>query len=137
MPSPQSRLTTVERARIGAEILSTYAFARWWLVRYDVRGTVAAARAVQEADGAVAPDATLRAARIGRAVERTLAALPFDGRCLVRSLVLTRMLARRGIDATFVLGVRAKPTFLAHAWLERDGVPLLPTSPEFERIAEL
>jgi hypothetical protein len=47
------------------------------------------------------------------------------------------MLARRGIDSTFVLGVRANPSFGAHAWVERNGVALLPTTYAFTRLSEL
>ena len=75
--------------------------------------------------------------RLGRAVELTLRKLPVDSRCLVTALVLTRMLARRGIDSTFVLGVRANPSFGAHAWVERNGVALLPTTSAFTRLSEL
>jgi transglutaminase-like putative cysteine protease len=75
--------------------------------------------------------------RLGNGVERTLRALPVDSRCLVKALVLTRMLARRGIDCTFVVGVRARPRFAAHAWVERDGSPLLATTPDFQRLTEL
>ena len=85
------------------------------------------------------PDGELDAAgiRLGNAVQRTLRALPVDSRCLVTALVLTRMLARRGIDNTFVLGVRSQPRFGAHAWVERRGVPLLPTTPDYHRLSEL
>jgi hypothetical protein len=47
------------------------------------------------------------------------------------------MLARRGIGSTFVLGVRASPSFGAHAWVEWNGVALLATTSEFTRLAEL
>jgi hypothetical protein len=43
----------------------------------------------------------------------------------MRSLVLTRVLARRGVDSTFVLSASAAPRFEAHAWVEHDGEPLL------------
>ena len=75
--------------------------------------------------------------RLGRAVQRTLRAVPVDARCLITALVLTRMLARRGIASSFVLGVRRQPDFAAHAWLERDNVPLLPTTQDFQRLAVL
>jgi hypothetical protein len=106
-------------------------------MRLEFPEAVAAARRVRPRAAAPTTDPTASAIRLGRTVGRTLSALPFDGKCLVRSLVLTHMLSRRGIESHFVLGVRARPTFLAHAWLERDGTALLPTGPEFERIAEL
>lgn len=83
-------------------------------------------------------DGQLTGVRLGRAVGRTLGALPADGRCLVRSLVLVDMLSRRGIEASFVLGVRAGPDFEGHAWVERAGVALLPPyEGEYERLVEL
>ena len=99
---------------------------------------VAAARDVSRPAPVALSDAEVRAAglRLGNAVQRTLRALPVDSRCLVTALVLTRMLARRGIESSFVLGVRAQPRFAAHAWVERGRVALLPTGPEFQRLSE-
>jgi hypothetical protein len=73
--------------------------------------------------------------RLGRIVFRTLAALPADGRCLSQSLVLTQMLARRGVESQLVIAVKPGETLAAHAWVEHDGVPLLP--PGSEGFAEL
>jgi hypothetical protein len=45
--------------------------------------------------------------------------------CLVRSLVLQWMLARRGIASTLRLGVRRENgRMFAHAWVERAGEPV-------------
>ena len=69
---------------------------------------------------------------------RTLTLLPTDSRCLMRSLVLTQLLARRGIESRFVLGVRSGAEFKAHAWVERNDVPLLPPGDAgFERLLEI
>ncbi len=69
---------------------------------------------------------------------RTLALLPGDTRCLARSFVLTRLLARRGIPATLVIGTRTTPSFAAHAWVEHAGRPVLPAGDgSFARIVEL
>jgi hypothetical protein len=124
---------------MALEILTTYCLARWWLARLSFAASVDAARDV----GAVAPwpvsagaETTRVGLRLGAAVERALHVLPLDSRCLVKALVLTRMLARRGIGCSLVLGVRAEPAFAAHAWVEVGGVALLPTTPEFERLTE-
>jgi hypothetical protein len=78
------------------------------------------------------------ALRLGRAVSRTLALLPGDTRCLRRSLVLLQLLTRRGISARLVIAARTDPDFLAHAWVEHDGVPVLvPASDSFGRLVEL
>jgi hypothetical protein len=64
--------------------------------------------------------------------------MPGDTRCLARSLVLTRLLAQRRIPAKLVIGVRAAPDFLAHAWVEYDGTPVLsPGDGSFSRLVEL
>ncbi len=44
--------------------------------------------------------------------------------CLVRSLALYRFLRAAGIPAQHLIGVQRFP-FLAHAWVECDGVPVL------------
>jgi hypothetical protein len=78
------------------------------------------------------------ALRLGRAVRRTLALLPADTRCLTQSLVLTKLLSRRGLASELVIGVDHGETFAAHAWVERDRVPLLPPlEHRFERLARL
>jgi hypothetical protein len=41
--------------------------------------------------------------------------------CLPRSLVLARLLARRGLPAKLRLGVRRQEPFLGHAWVEIEG----------------
>ena len=79
-----------------------------------------------------------QARRLGRAVARTLSLLPTDNRCLARSLVLDTLLTRRSLRSVVVFAVRAEPDFAAHAWVEHDGVPVLPpASPEYQRLIEL
>jgi hypothetical protein len=71
-------------------------------------------------------------------VGRTLGALPADAQCLTRSLVLTSLLARRGIASSLVIGVKPEPEFEAHAWVESNGTPLLPPNEgEFTRLVEI
>jgi hypothetical protein len=139
IPVDLRRLTRRERIRVASEVVAAYFLARWWLVRLSFPEAVAAARDVRPV--ATCPlsanQATSTGIRLGAAVQRTLGPLPVDSRCLVKALVLTRMLARRGIDSSFVLGVRAQPDFAAHAWVERGDAALLPTGPEFHRLAEL
>ena len=138
-PAGDERLGTGQRIRIAREIVASYCAARWWILRLSFPEAVAAARDVQPSARISLPDGELDAAgiRLGNAVQRTLRALPVDSRCLVTALVLTRMLARRGIDNTFVLGVRSQPRFGAHAWVEHGGVALLPTTPEYHRLTVL
>ena len=76
------------------------------------------------------------ALRLGRAVVKTLRLLPTDSRCLIRSLVLSRILTRRAIPHTLVIGVRNEPEFMAHAWVEHEGYPVLPAG-DYTRLTEL
>ncbi|HKP21799.1 MAG TPA: lasso peptide biosynthesis B2 protein [Thermoleophilaceae bacterium] len=78
------------------------------------------------------------AVKLAWVVHRTLNHLPGDTRCLTRSLVLLRILARRGIETKLVIGVRADEGFAAHAWVELAGVPLLdPTEFAAGRLVEI
>ena len=123
------------RIRIAVEIGLTYARVRRRMLRGDVREVVAALR-----EGAVDmydPYAAYRIGRrLGQPVRRTLDPLPWDSRCLMRSLVLLRMLARRGVVCRLVIGVRPGETLEAHAWIEHEGHPLLPTL-GYERLTVL
>jgi hypothetical protein len=111
------------RAALVAEVLVTYALVRWHVRRQDLPTAVAALRARPRRRVLVDRDER----RLAAGAERVVAKLPGDSRCLMRSLVVLTMLARRGIDSRLVLAARPEPTFGAHAWIERGGEPLLPT----------
>jgi hypothetical protein len=118
---------------LAAEILRAYARVRRQLRRDDFRSVVLVLRSVEcpAADGH-------DAARLGRAVRRTFRLLPTDSRCLMQSLVLTDLLARRGISSSLVIGVASKPDFRAHAWVEAGGRAVLPSlEPTYERLVAL
>jgi hypothetical protein len=116
------------RARIAfiAEVLGTYAHVRRLLAGHGITEVVGRLR-----DGT--PDrldhetACRLAERLYRPVRRTLRPLPFDTRCLMRSLVLLAMLARRGAHCQLVLAAEARQGFAAHAWISHAGRPILPT----------
>jgi transglutaminase superfamily protein len=132
------RLGPRERVRLIAEIVTAYARARRELRRAPIETAVARLRAGRPAAGRGGPEALQEAGRLGRAVVRTLAFLPGDTRCLRRSLVLTQLLARRGISGRLVIGARTAPDFLAHAWVEHNGIPVLdPEGDSFGRLVEL
>jgi Transglutaminase-like superfamily len=144
--SPDGRLSHAQRLRLAAEVLVAYAQSRRALRRAPIASVVASLRREASPDPDPDPDAhpapatgTLEEARrLGRAVTRTLRLVPGDTRCLVRSLVLTRLLARRHIQAKLVIGARATPDFLAHAWVEHAGVPVLSAGDgAFARLVEL
>jgi hypothetical protein len=91
----------------------------------------------------VQPDGQSR--QRGRAISTVFTAVrlatsvwPFRTTCLVRSMVLARMLRRRAYPAEVVIGVRedgvSRDPRFAHAWVEvRDG----PGSPGFSELVRL
>ncbi len=138
MPAHSSR-SPAERVRLAAEIVAAYLRARRELRRAPITSVVAALRSEAPlAQTAATADALAEARRLGWVVVRTLRLMPGDTRCLARSLVLTRLLARRGIPAKLVIGARGGPGFLAHAWVECEGQPVLaPGDDSFGRLVEL
>jgi Transglutaminase-like superfamily len=138
LPSAR-RLKPIERVRLAGEIAIAYVQARRELRRAPIDAVVATLRSrITPCAAPHAPDTLWQARRLGRAVARVLGLLPGDTRCLVRSLVLTRLLARRGIDSKLVIGTRSMPDFLAHAWIEYEGEPVLSAGGgSFARLVEL
>ncbi len=140
-------LSRLDRVRLALEIVLAYLLAWRALRRAPIASVLATLRAPESHGGAGDPGATpgepadvvlARARRLGRAVSRTLSPLPGDTRCLIRSLVLVRLLARRGVPAKLVIGARTVPEFLAHAWVEYAGDPVLsPGDGSFGRLVEL
>ncbi|HEY2767350.1 MAG TPA: lasso peptide biosynthesis B2 protein [Solirubrobacteraceae bacterium] len=139
MRLPPGHLSAAARARLAAEIVATYVHARRELRRVPIESAIAALRADPSLPPHADPtDGLEEARRLGWVVARTLKLLPGDTRCLTRSLVLTRVLARRGIPAKLVIGARPAPEFLAHAWVECSGQPVLsPGDGSFSRLVEL
>jgi hypothetical protein len=132
------RLSQAERVRLIWEIVAAYARARRALGAAPIASVVARLRSEYPASRSEPADALEEARRLARAVMRTLALLPGDTRCLIRSLVLTRLLARRGIPAKLVIGARTAPEFLGHAWVEHRGEAILaPGDGSFGRLVEL
>jgi hypothetical protein len=122
---PRRRLTTLERASLATEIVITYVVVRWQIRRRDLPTAVAVLRTRRPRARPRPLDGDDR--RLAAIAERVLARLPGDSRCLTRSLVVLTMLARRGIEVRLILAARPTPSFAAHAWIEREGHPLLPT----------
>ena len=95
-------LSPARKLVLAAEILRSYVRVRLTLRRSDFQSAVVALRR---------PDSTVHdgaeAERLSRAVSRTLRLLPTDSRCLMQSLVLTDVLARRGIASSLVIGKSA------------------------------
>jgi hypothetical protein len=132
-------LSARAKVALAGEIAAAYAVARWSLRRRGLRPALARLRA-GGAGGARSlseRDRMRAGVRLGRAVSQTLRVLPVDSRCLMSSLVLTRMLARRGIESQLVISVRPGEKFAAHAWVEHGGLALLPASEPASELVRL
>jgi len=132
----------IGRIRLAGEIVAAYLRTRRALGREPIAEVLASLRAqpphAPHISAELTEDSLAEARHLGSAVARTLALVPGDTRCLARSLVLTRLLARRGIPAKLVIGTRTAPDFLAHAWVEHAGHPVLsPGDGSFGRLVEL
>lgn len=136
---PPAHLGAIARVRLAGEVVATYIRARRELQRVPIESAIASLRADPSLPPPADPaDGLQEARRLGWVVARTLRLLPGDTRCLTRSLVLTRLLAQRGIPAKLVIGARPSPEFLAHAWVECDGEAVLSAGDgSFSRLVEL
>lgn len=135
----ERRLGPVRRALLAAEILETYVAVRWLLRRHTLPETIAELRAgAQSGDSAHDEGERALGRHLAWATVRTITLLPADSRCLMRSLVLTRVLARRGLPSTLVLSAAPAPRFEAHAWVEHAGEPLLlPAGADHQQLVRL
>jgi hypothetical protein len=123
---------------LAGEIVAVYVRARWLMRRRDVPSTIEQLRGSSSTPGHVQAEQRLIVGqRLAWIVSRVLSLLPTDSRCLIRSITLSTLLGRRGIPSRVVIGVRADPAFAAHAWVEYDGHPLLPTGDEYLRLHEV
>jgi len=122
-PPEIAPLTSAAKLRLVWEILRTYVVVRWRMRGNDIRDMVAQLRG--DADVPRHSDRPL-ARRLARAVSRTLRLLPTDSRCLSRALVLDTLLTRRSLQSVVVIAARSEPDFAAHAWVEHDGIAVLP-----------
>ena len=133
-------LSPGKKAQLMWEILASYAVARGAMRTNKLAEAASRVRRIRgRASPRVAPeDRQYAALHLASAVNRVLGKLPTDSRCLARSLVLTSLLAHRGIDSSLVIGVRSEPEFAAHAWVELDGRALLPPGDQFmQRMVEV
>lgn len=138
-PELIEQLSPVRKVRLAAEVLRAYGYVRMVLPRRDLRGTVAALRRDEGRRSHAHPTLQhVQARRLSWAVQRTLRWIPGDSRCLMQSLVLTRLLTRRGLRSTLIIGVRPGEDFIAHAWVEHSRTPLLPAEQGiYSRLVEL
>lgn len=133
---PAPRLRPGQRLELGMEIVRAYVSVRGLSSRRKLPDVVGALRDAPALEGLPLPDPRVDGIRLGRAVMRVLVLIPGGTKCLMRSLVLLRLLVRRGAsEAELVIAVQPGPTVLdAHAWVELDGRALLPAGDGRERL---
>jgi hypothetical protein len=125
------------RARVTLEVMAAYAR----LYRQPERAGISSAIGLARRGAPLTVEdrcAVADARRLGTAVRRVCALLPGRTSCLIESLVLLRLLSRRGITARVVLAVARGAETQAHAWVEVAQQPVLPPAgAEFARLTEL
>jgi hypothetical protein len=133
-PPPDRALGLMGKAWLAAEIVADYWRVRRLLGRRPVTRILATLRGPSRSTAA-----PVDGRRLAPAVVRTLKPFPQGERCLLRSLVLLSVLARRGVASDLVIAVLPGDDLPldAHAWVEIDGRALLAPAPDFGRLVTL
>lgn len=123
------------RARLAIEITAAYLRARHTIRRLPLPAALAHLRRAPARRPPVGAD---EGRHLAQATRRVLRLIPSDTRCLMQSLTLSTLLARRGTEGVVVIGVNPGESFGAHAWVELDGMALLPPGGDtYQRLVEL
>lgn len=122
MSDRRARLSLADKTRLAARVWGAYVLVRLQVHRCPLPDLVAR---LGTRSGPVrhryAP------ASLSRAVHRVLGMRLTEQTCLVRALVLYRLLRAQGDDAELVIGLPPRPVdHKAHAWVELNGVDLGP-----------
>jgi hypothetical protein len=106
----------LRRVRLAAAVGRDVVAVRRALARHPLPDAIALAGSVPSVG------ATWPVPMLSRAVDRCLIWGPVRTRCLIRAMVLYRLLRRQGAPAQVVIGLQpAAATPDAHAWVEIDG----------------
>jgi Transglutaminase-like superfamily len=120
---PDEPLSPAAKAALSARILRRYALVRARLFREPLPALASRLGKKREQAGGRHHSA----ARLSRAVDRTLRLGSRRPSCLASSLVLYSLLREQGDAAELAIGLRERPTDkTAHAWVELDGVDVGP-----------
>jgi hypothetical protein len=141
------RRSLLQQVALGLTIVIWALRSRWALRRGGIVGAVASARRAAPRQDRARSDSRSDAEQVGSDVATgkqlssivalVLGHMPGDTRCLVRSLVLLRLLSEQGVAGQLVLAVR-RESAEAHAWVEVEGAPVsTPAGDEFVRLSEL
>ena len=127
------------KMRLALEIVAIYGATRLRLVHNRLKLANHVPRVDPERAAGLSSEQTdTVAVYLSFAAVRILGWLPTHSSCLVRSLVVLRLLARWGVESCLVIGVRLMDDSLAaHAWVEYRGIPLLDSGGgDFVRLLE-
>ena len=114
-PNPRAPLGLLGKVRLLWEVWTTAAAVVIGLRRERLPALVAR---MGKPEGRQPKPPTL----LSRAVSRGLRLGPWKPRCLIRALVLYRLLRSQGDNAVLVIGLAdARPSTEAHAWVELGG----------------
>ena len=127
-PAGKRRLALAALAALARARLVTLMPARVYTADLGVLAAAPAAAPLEEAEAEDAGDRAAdceRAAEIGRVVAGVAGAVPFRALCLQQAIAVRRMLRRRGLKATVLLGISrrapdaaaARAGTVAHAWV--------------------
>ena len=135
MPAPlRAFVTRLRRARCSSAlvVVSVRAATAVALHRTSLDGWLRAVTPSHPVDPSrEVPDDVVDGILVAEAIVRRFARS--NGTCLYRSLGRFAALRQAGVDVTIVFGVRdgtgVRTGLVGHAWLERDGVPILEREP--------
>jgi hypothetical protein len=131
------RLSIPGRLSFGVEVLVAYALTRR-LLASGAPLRAAGPGPLAPVDGTRPPLSARAAARVAERARRVLRfTLRREPTCLALSLVVARLLRRRGTEARLVIGVTGAEDFTAHAWVEVDDQAVLPSGAGFHRLLEV
>jgi Transglutaminase-like superfamily len=141
------RRSPLQRVALGLRIVVWALQSRWALHRGGIVAAVAFARRAapcrddarsgSRSDSEQVRSDVATGKQLSSIVALVLGHMPGDTRCLVRSLVLLRLLSEQGVAGQVVLAVR-RESAEAHAWVEVEGAPVsTPAGDEFVRLSEL
>jgi hypothetical protein len=128
--SHPEQLGVTRTAAIGSRLplkFSLVCIAFWELVLYDVlarwgfKHVRAAVRRTRCRTTAAEPDTVIH---VVDAVRSTCVLYFKKNHCLQRAFVATRLLRRRGVAATLIIGSQPAP-IQSHAWVEVNGIPVI------------
>jgi transglutaminase superfamily protein len=117
-------LAPLAKLHLAGEIFFVYCRVRWAMGKEELPQLVSRLRVAPPRGGQFSQ---AQREQLAGAVMGVLSVLPTDSRCLVRSLVYLALLEKRGVASTLVIGARTEPDFKAHAWIECEGEPALPS----------